>query len=279
MARSRTWNLRLNLDEFNSVCSGISDDHDLAEILRGFIRGINSRLLPEQASPLHGEGFSIGKDARDDAENFRLAQQARGRMGGNPNLSKSQPPVNHRLTTAQPPVNQWDNPTDKPNHNPLSFNPLNQKPQTDGSPSDSCQNPGGFDYDDGLDAELIISTEKKKTKISKEPTPADRIIATWNEATKGKLPEARSTPKRANLIRIRTEEPEWEREFNAACSFVASNSWYLGENDRKWVATIDFLLQAGRATEIAEKANAPKFPSTKGSVDATSQFNNRRTAE
>lgn len=113
-------------------------------------------------------------------------------------------------------------------------------------------------------AEADTEAEVQKP-LSVSPTPAD-IIAIWNEAAKGKLPQARNTLKRQAVIRTRLKEPGWLPDFRAACAFIAETDWYAGANDRKWVATIDYPLQAGKATELAEKsAQAPQENSNVGS--------------
>lgn len=45
-------------------------------------------------------------------------------------------------------------------------------------------------------------------------------------------------------------------DFQAACAYVAASPFHLGQNDRGWVATLDYVLQPGKATELAEKATA-----------------------
>jgi hypothetical protein len=113
-----------------------------------------------------------------------------------------------------------------------------------------------------VEAEAEAEVQKP---LSVSPTPAD-IIAIWNEAAKGKLPQARNTLKRQAVIRTRLKEPGWLPDFRAACAFIAETDWYAGANDRKWVATIDYPLQAGKATELAEKsAQAPQENSNVGS--------------
>ena len=115
-------------------------------------------------------------------------------------------------------------------------------------------------------------TEEQKP-LSVSPTPAD-VIAIWNEAAKGKLPQAKNTLKRQAVIRTRLKEPGWLPDFRAACAFIAATDWYAGANDRKWVATIDYPLQAGKATELAEKsAQSPQENSHVGS-----EKNQRSTA-
>ena len=105
------------------------------------------------------------------------------------------------------------------------------------------------------------------------------VVAIWNEATQGKLPQAKSTPKRQTVIQTRLKEPGWLPDFRAACAFLAVTAWYAGANDRGWVATLDYALQAGKATELAEKATqTPRengSGTTKPSVTSQRVANNR----
>jgi hypothetical protein len=87
-------------------------------------------------------------------------------------------------------------------------------------------------------------------------TPSD-VVTTWNTTTADKLPAAKLTPKRQATIKTRLKEPGWLKDFRAACAFLANTPWYAGDNDRHWSANIDFALQAGKATELAEKATQP----------------------
>lgn len=85
---------------------------------------------------------------------------------------------------------------------------------------------------------------------------ANDIVETWNEmAADARLPKARVTPKRARVIAARLREPGWREDFALACAAIAASPWHRGQNDRGWAATIDFVLQAGKATELAERSS------------------------
>lgn len=84
-----------------------------------------------------------------------------------------------------------------------------------------------------------------------------QVVESWNTITSGKLPKAKLTTKRRDLIRTRVKEDGWLDDFKAACAYVVKSAFHLGQNDRGWVATLDYLLQAGKATELAEKSTAP----------------------
>jgi hypothetical protein len=92
------------------------------------------------------------------------------------------------------------------------------------------------------------------------------VVTIWNELTQGKLPQAKSTLNRQKVIQTRLKEPGWLPDFRAACAYLAETPWYTGHNDRQWVANIDFALQAGKATELAEKATQ-QAPQSAGAMN------------
>jgi hypothetical protein len=116
-----------------------------------------------------------------------------------------------------------------------------------------------------------IETSDRKAPEAGGLSP-DGIVSIWNEVTNGKLPKAKPTPKRESVIRTRLKEKGWADDFRRACAFLAVSEWHQGRNDRGWVATIDFALQAGKATELSEKASGARFrggggPSHRAAVD------------
>lgn len=106
-------------------------------------------------------------------------------------------------------------------------------------------------------------TQPNQIKSSCQP-PVDagqgkvsEVIETWNQTTKGtNLPSARVTEKRRKIINARLREKGWFEDFTAACTLVRSSDFHRGQNDRDWVANLDYMLQAGKATELAEKAKS-----------------------
>lgn len=139
MARSRTWNLRLNLDDFNAAFAALDDDSEKAHFLSGLSRGANGGDPKVGASSSFVSGFSIGSRMRQEAEGFRVSQTINGAKGGrppkepevNPNETQSKPMGSQSETQSEPKVN--------PNHNPQSFNPLTTIPNPQSlTPSESC---------------------------------------------------------------------------------------------------------------------------------------------
>jgi hypothetical protein len=107
--------------------------------------------------------------------------------------------------------------------------------------------------------ETVTKTEEQEQEPLSIPSTAAavksaEVVTIWNELTQGKLPHAKSSLNRQKVIQTRLKEPGWLPDFRAACAYLAETPWYTGHNDRQWVATIDFALQAGKATELAEKA-------------------------
>lgn len=103
-------------------------------------------------------------------------------------------------------------------------------------------------------SEAKASSPRRDADGGNQPT---EIIDFWNAATYKKLPQAKSTTKRKQLIKTRLREPGWLNDFQAACRYVADTAFYRGDNERGWVASIDFLLRPDKATELAEKAAQP----------------------
>lgn len=120
--------------------------------------------------------------------------------------------------------------------------------------------------------------------IPGSPSKAQVVVDAWNAITAGKLSKARLTPPRQRVILTRLKEPGWFADFEAGCRYIITQPWCLGQNERNWKATIDYLLQSGKATELAEKA-APAAPGpvlirpqTQYEIDRERQLEARRLA-
>jgi len=103
----------------------------------------------------------------------------------------------------------------------------------------------------------LTSEEQPPVSPRGDSPQVSEVVEIWNEtvkATESRLPLARLTGKRTTAIRIRLREAGWLDDFKDAAAFVCRSPWHRGDNDRGWVASIDFVLQAGRATELAERS-------------------------
>lgn len=67
----RTWNLRLNVDEFNELFIRAFTDQDKADMLQGLAMGINGSTIPEQCSKVVRTSFEVGLGWRREAEGFK----------------------------------------------------------------------------------------------------------------------------------------------------------------------------------------------------------------
>lgn len=84
MAISRTWNLRLNLDEFNALIASLYTDGDRALALQGLALGMNAGQCPDGAPDSFRRGWEVGSKAREATEEIRRKNAAVGALGGRP---------------------------------------------------------------------------------------------------------------------------------------------------------------------------------------------------
>jgi hypothetical protein len=84
------------------------------------------------------------------------------------------------------------------------------------------------------------------------------VVEAWNERVIGNMPRASTTPGRVKTIKTQMKRPGWFDDFLKACDYIVADPWFHGQNDRSWVATIDYLLRPGKATELAEKSTIKK---------------------
>ena len=123
---SRIWNLRLNVDEFNSVYGSAYTDAERSLVLTGLFAGINSGTPPEQCSRFVLDAFTIARAWREEAEQHlerksragkASAESREKRFGGaNPRLNCEQD-VNTVQVVLEQNVNQSTIP------NPLTVQP------------------------------------------------------------------------------------------------------------------------------------------------------------
>lgn len=84
MAASRTWNLRLNLDEFNALAASVYTDIDRALLFQGMTLGFNGGECPIGVPSAFARAYQLGADARQEAEAFRTKMGQNGSRGGRP---------------------------------------------------------------------------------------------------------------------------------------------------------------------------------------------------
>lgn len=87
----------------------------------------------------------------------------------------------------------------------------------------------------------------------------DRVNGTWESVcVPAGYAKARGTDKQRKGVAVRCRDPSWPEAFEAACRFLAAEPFYRGQNDRGWAATLSWVLQPGKAEELAERAGTRK---------------------
>lgn len=228
----RAYFVKLNLDDMAASLDALDSTEERGQWLEGFrvgSRGSKPRDGWPEAKML---GYTFGMDCWEKAEEFREKQAAKGRASGESRKRRTgiEPESNHGSTA------------DEPEHQPEA--------NRDGNRDGSSQKP------ETRNQKPITENEQPHPPTPQgEALPRLAVVEVWNAAVDGtNLPKARATPPRSRLIATRMREPGWIDDFQAAAAFVAKSDFHRGGNDRGWVASIDYLLQAGKATELAEKA-------------------------
>lgn len=99
---------------------------------------------------------------------------------------------------------------------------------------------------------ILEELEKKKT----ESVPKNDVhcfVDMWNQFC-GKMPKIKHNPseKREKLIRKALHKNSDFEFWRSVIVAASKNAFLTGNNNRKWVASIDFVLRPGKAEEILE---------------------------
>lgn len=100
--------------------------------------------------------------------------------------------------------------------------------------------------------ERLVELEEGRRKKAVEPDPdaipPERLIEVWNQYRQG-LPRADSAPegstRRKRIATVLKAERDLQK-WGAAVRAIANSPHHRGQNERGWVANIDFLIQAGQ---------------------------------
>lgn len=90
MSRSRTWSVRLSVDDLNASYCLLETDQEVAAWVRGLMRGLNAGDCKDGASAQYIEGWEIGRPARERADEIRSGCAETGRAGGNKRVANAQ---------------------------------------------------------------------------------------------------------------------------------------------------------------------------------------------
>lgn len=241
MAEQRTFFVSVNLDDLSDEMDALDSTEERGLWLEGFKVGSRGHGDREGWHPAKAQGYAFGRGCWEKAEVFRAKKAEAGQASAEARRQKN--------GTAQP-----------------------RRDRTD---SEQCSGdvPNTARTEPRTDAELIHKPEsinqeqETKNEEPHPPTPqggAAMVVGEWNAAVEGTpLPKARVTPPRTKTIGTRLKESGWLEDFRAALTYVTKAPWCRGENDRAWIADLDFLLQPGKATQLAEKSRAPVPPPPK----------------
>ena len=109
--------------------------------------------------------------------------------------------------------------------------------------------------DESVEGELDIPSPKPNTP---QP-PYSAITDTWNKiASELSLPRCeRLSEARRRVIRQRWKSDFWRENYLSALGLIRGSPFLRGENDRGWVANIDWFLRGETVTKLIEGAYSP----------------------
>lgn len=218
----RTFWSKLNHDDAR-LAIDMMDDAEIGRWFRGWLAGAGGKEYSEdkvQSWPLEmRKGFADGKESFVDAEKY--SQKQRDRINKRYQGSTTE---HHGATTVE---SGRENATESLPSNSQQPTANNQQPEA-------------------------ISEQPKK-----QPSVVRDVVEYWNDSIKGTaFPSARHTDPRGRVIATRVKDPSWFDDFKKAVAYIKTDPFYQGAGNTSWVASIDYLLQAGKATELAEKSTA-----------------------
>ena len=92
--KASVWNLRLNLDIFNSTLASLLSDQDKSHFVMGLSCGMNGGSnVPNGMPAPFSAGWQIGKDMREEAVEYRKQKKEVGQLGGKPTHKGQMLPV------------------------------------------------------------------------------------------------------------------------------------------------------------------------------------------
>lgn len=250
----RTFFVRLNLDDMAADIDRLDSTEERGLWLEGFRIGSRGHDKRDEWGFPKLLGHAFGLRCHDEAVIFRDKKVIAGQTSADRRRERN--------GTAQPSTKSRDSEHCSNGARTVLEHTSEQTPehhaeqtseQTPNQPTTNIQQP------------TTINEQHPLTPKGDDSHDSAEIVAAWNDGTKGSgLPSARNTDKRARVIRTRMKEAGWVEDFCAAVAFIAKSPFHRGDSASKWVADIDYLLQAGKATQIAEKAKATPTPSSGG---------------
>lgn len=232
----RTWTVRVNLDDLGAQMLALDDDAERGAWLTGFQVGAAGAPCRDTWSDAKRRGWEFGVSSYNEAMEFRSKKAAAGEASANARRAKT--------GSAQPPRQDQNSTGSERCSSGVRTNLEQDIEHAPNQPTANSQQP---------------TTENEQQQSPPAPQGgATEVVDLWNAAVDGSpLPKARVTPTRSKTIATRLKERGWLDDFRASLAYLTTTPWYRGENDRGWIADLDFLLQPGKATQLAEKSRSP----------------------
>jgi len=98
--------------------------------------------------------------------------------------------------------------------------------------------------------------EEKRRDDVPPPSPSlqEELVSEWNQLGKP-FPQIRDlTDKRRKAIQARMRKTAWRDGWREALTMMAASDFCTGQNDRGWVANIDWFLRPDTVTKLLEGA-------------------------
>lgn len=113
----------------------------------------------------------------------------------------------------------------------------------------------------GLDT-TPVSYKENQLRDSEKESIAKEVIEEWNKTKLTKC--SKLTSKRQTHLKARLKDPHWRESWRKALGIICTSPFCCGQNDRGWIADIDWFI---RSDEALVKALEGKY-STKKSMSA-----------
>lgn len=131
-----------------------------------------------------------------------------------------------------------------------------------GLPDGSVSAHGGLTA--GRDQGAGSREDEREEAVTGAPSsrrPEDQVLELWNAtAERAGLPKSRGSDKVRATIRSRLKAKAWLDAFAAGLAYLEASPFHRGENDRRWVASLEWLLKPGKAEELADKGAGGPLP-------------------
>jgi hypothetical protein len=137
--------------------------------------------------------------------------------------------------------------------------PDKAKPSKLPDPMDGSTNQGGVPDASPMRPRSMLAGEERRGEESlgerSTPRPSpDDVLRAWNEAaSRAGLRRCRGSEKIKKTIRTRLKADGWFAAFSSSVAYAEGSDWTRGQNDRGWVADLDWLLRDGNAEKYADR--------------------------